>query len=108
MTSESILSRKNLTDPAVEREPGEAQSATVPHANINGPSAVLSGPSDSPTPALPLGAVSWPERRWQKCPVCGGNGLVPNGFYTQTTGQWTTSSTTPEKCRSCNGLGRVL
>ncbi len=42
------------------------------------------------------------------CPVCGGNGLVPNGFYLQTTGQWTTSSTAPETCRSCNGQGYIL
>ena len=42
-----------------------------------------------------------------RCPVCNGNGLVPNGFYTQTSGHWSTSSITPEKCRSCNGTGIV-
>jgi len=41
------------------------------------------------------------------CPVCGGNGLVPNGFYNQCSGQWLTTSTTPEMCRSCNGTGVV-
>jgi hypothetical protein len=41
------------------------------------------------------------------CPVCKGNGLVPNGFYMQTSGHWSTSSITPEKCRSCNGTGIV-
>ncbi|MCK9281538.1 MAG: hypothetical protein M0P71_13010 [Melioribacteraceae bacterium] len=41
------------------------------------------------------------------CPICGGNGLVPNGFYNQTSGQWGTTSTTPETCRSCNGTGIV-
>ena len=41
------------------------------------------------------------------CPVCGGNGLVPNGFYSQTGGQWSTTDTTPEECRTCNGTGIV-
>jgi DnaJ-class molecular chaperone len=41
------------------------------------------------------------------CPVCNGNGLVPNGFYMQTSGYWSTSSITPETCRSCNGTGIV-
>jgi len=41
------------------------------------------------------------------CPVCGGNGLVPNGFYMQTSGHWPTTSVTPEMCRSCNGTGIV-
>jgi len=41
------------------------------------------------------------------CPVCGGNGLVPHGFYNQTGGQWITSSFSPETCRSCNGTGIV-
>lgn len=44
----------------------------------------------------------------ERCPVCGGNGQVPNGFYLQTGGQWTTSSTTPEKCRTCKGEGVVF
>lgn len=42
-----------------------------------------------------------------RCPVCNGNGLVPNGFYMQTSGHWSTSSITPEQCRSCNGTGIV-
>ena len=41
------------------------------------------------------------------CPVCGGNGLVPNGFYNQTTGNWSSTDATPETCRSCGGLGVV-
>lgn len=41
------------------------------------------------------------------CPVCNGNGLVPNGFYLQTSGCWSTSSTEPEQCRSCGGTGVV-
>lgn len=42
------------------------------------------------------------------CPVCAGNGLVPNGFYRQTLGSWSTSDATPETCRSCNGAGYVV
>lgn len=42
------------------------------------------------------------------CPVCGGNGLVPAGFYLTVTGQITTSSCAPETCRSCMGKGFIL
>jgi len=42
------------------------------------------------------------------CPVCNGNGIVSNGFYNQTTGDWTTSSTEPETCRSCHGSGYLV
>ena len=42
-----------------------------------------------------------------KCPVCEGNGLVPNGFYNQTDGQWSSTSITPEICKSCKGTGVV-
>ena len=42
-----------------------------------------------------------------RCPVCGGNGLVPPGFYTQMGGIWASSSATPERCRSCQGKGYV-
>ena len=41
------------------------------------------------------------------CPVCKGNGLVPNGFYAQTSGVWSSTSTESEKCRTCNGKGIV-
>ena len=44
----------------------------------------------------------------QRCPVCGGNGLVPNGFYNTVTGIGSTTSITPEKCLSCNGTGIVF
>lgn len=43
----------------------------------------------------------------QVCPVCGGNGLVSNGFYNQTSRQWNSSDATPETCRSCIGSGWV-
>lgn len=42
-----------------------------------------------------------------RCPVCNGNGLVPNGFYMQTSGNWSTSGIAPETCRSCGGTGVV-
>ena len=42
-----------------------------------------------------------------RCPVCGGSGVVPNGFYRQSNGEWVSSSTAPEICRSCNGTGIV-
>ena len=41
-----------------------------------------------------------------KCPICYGNGIVPDGFYNQTSGQWTSTGVT-EKCRSCNCTGIV-
>lgn len=41
------------------------------------------------------------------CPVCKGNGLVPNGFYNQVSGNWSTFNATPEQCRSCKGSGIV-
>lgn len=42
------------------------------------------------------------------CPVCTGNGLVPNGFYLRAGTQGgSTSSLEPETCRSCNGTGIV-
>lgn len=41
------------------------------------------------------------------CPVCGGNGLVNQGFYNQTSGQWGASTTLPETCRTCGGTGIV-
>lgn len=42
-----------------------------------------------------------------KCPVCGGTGLVPHGFYDTTTGLYTSTSTLPDQCRSCSGTGIV-
>ena len=43
----------------------------------------------------------------QRCPVCNGNGLVPNGFYNQVSGAWPTTNASPEQCRGCNGSGIV-
>ena len=42
------------------------------------------------------------------CPVCGGKGLVPNGFYTAIgTPYYSTTSTSSETCRSCGGKGYI-
>lgn len=43
-----------------------------------------------------------------RCPVCGGNGIVSNGFYNHTGNTWVTSTTAPEQCRSCHGKGYVV
>ena len=40
------------------------------------------------------------------CPVCGGNGIVDEGFHRQTSGQWTSAGGV-ETCRSCGGTGWV-
>ena len=42
-----------------------------------------------------------------RCPVCGGTGLVPNGFYRSLIGKSDSTSTAPETCRSCSGCGIV-
>lgn len=42
-----------------------------------------------------------------KCPVCEGRGIVPNGFYNTVTGYGTTNSIAPDKCRSCDGVGVI-
>lgn len=49
----------------------------------------------------------------QVCPVCGGKGLVPNGFYNvglSNSGNYhqKTISATPETCRSCQGKGYII
>ena len=43
----------------------------------------------------------------QRCPVCNGTGYVDAGFYTQTSGQWSSTGGT-EQCRSCCGKGYVV
>lgn len=43
----------------------------------------------------------------QVCPVCGGKGLVPNGFY-DVSSNLSTTSATPETCRSCQGKGYIV
>lgn len=46
-------------------------------------------------------------RRPYVCPVCRGNGLVPNGWYARTNGNWSAADTTSERCRSCLGTGLI-
>lgn len=41
------------------------------------------------------------------CPVCRGNGLVPNGFYGQTSEIWGSDGINREQCKSCQGTGVV-
>lgn len=41
------------------------------------------------------------------CPICGGKGLVPNGFYSVGTSYYSTTNTSPETCRSCGGRGYI-
>ena len=44
----------------------------------------------------------------EKCPVCNGRGIVPNGFYLVPEGQGhISSSAAPETCKSCNGKGYI-
>ena len=40
----------------------------------------------------------------QCCPVCGGCGTVPPGFYTQST---MLTSTAREQCKRCSGSGTI-
>ncbi len=42
-----------------------------------------------------------------RCPVCNGCGQVDSGFYTQTSGNWSSGGGT-EECRSCKGKGYVV
>jgi len=45
----------------------------------------------------------------QKCPVCNGKGIVPNGFYFVPEGQsFVASGNILETCRACNGRGIIL
>lgn len=41
------------------------------------------------------------------CPVCLGKGFVVAGFYNSTGNVYITSTTVPDKCRSCKGTGVV-
>ena len=43
---------------------------------------------------------------WQTCPICGGNGHVPGGFYNSVGGSSVTANVS-EVCRTCNGKGII-
>lgn len=44
----------------------------------------------------------------QRCPTCGGNGILPHGFYWVPLGQpFEGVSTALETCRTCKGSGLV-
>jgi DnaJ-class molecular chaperone len=48
-----------------------------------------------------------PERRPYRCPICGGSGLVPHGYYDKTAERWTNTITIAEMCRTCEGAGVI-
>jgi hypothetical protein len=66
----------------------------------------------NPSPLKPekTPTFNYPERPKtpHRCPVCGGKGIVPNGFYSSTEETWSTTSVTPETCRSCSGSGIII
>lgn len=46
---------------------------------------------------------------YQKCPVCGGSGSVPLGFYDSIGWGGSTSAWSPtETCRCCQGKGIII
>ena len=45
------------------------------------------------------------ETKPYRCPVCGGRGIVPNGFYSFFADS--TTATTGEACRTCGGKGVI-
>ena len=58
-----------------------------------------------PTPEYSFQAL---EKTACRCPVCRGNGIVPNGFYSQTREHWVSASCDQEQCRSCGGRGYII
>lgn len=81
----------------------KCQDMTAPCNDcINRNLALLAPPSPLPEYKF-IAATQTPHR----CPVCGGNGLVSAGFYMQTSGTWSGTSTASEQCRSCTGTGIV-
>ena len=45
---------------------------------------------------------------WQRCPICGGKGMVAAGFYNPSPFGTSSTSATAESCRACNGKGILL
>jgi hypothetical protein len=64
-------------------------------------------PEQEPTPVLQV-KTSYVAGEAQCCPVCRGSRAVPNGFYAQTSGSWTTNSSTSEPCKTCSATGVVF
>ena len=54
-------------------------------------------------PGVPL---SDNERKPHICPVCGGKGLLPHGFYIPSKA-FSSCSTEPETCRTCGETGVI-
>lgn len=52
-------------------------------------------------------AIATTEPTPHVCPVCGGNGLRPQGFYDQVSGMWSSSGIVFDMCRTCKGTGIV-
>lgn len=45
---------------------------------------------------------------WQRCPVCDGRGIVPQGFHSYPAGQiFTSGHTGPDRCQRCAGTGTI-
>lgn len=42
------------------------------------------------------------------CPVCGGKGIVPSGFYSFPGNFGGVTNTCAETCRACNGKGIII
>ena len=53
---------------------------------------------------IEAGLIKGSPQECQKCPVCGGKGMVGVGFYSQIN---STANTCEETCRSCGGTGIV-
>lgn len=49
-----------------------------------------------------------PDKKPYCCVVCGGNGLVPKGFYQIVTSAEAGYEMGTEMCRSCNGRGVIM
>lgn len=64
----------------------------APQQAVTGTIDLLYG-SDEPAPR---------RRKLQRCPVCGGRGEVPSGFY-----DGIPKTNTHEMCRTCGGRGIV-
>lgn len=44
----------------------------------------------------------------ERCPVCYGRGIVPEGFYSTTGLTWVSNGTGLETCKACQGKGYLI